>query len=456
MSKAFIFGVSMLMSSTVFSGAGEELTHFFNNLGFEGNITSPHAYETQAAGFVALGSVYTRNQVRTIQIAHVDVPGFRSGCGGIDIFAGGFSFIKADQIVNFMQSILSSGKGYALNLALETELPEIAHAMQYMHKFANDINGFSLNSCEQGENLSAALWPKNRAAHQKICEDLGTHSGAFSDWAMARHKCSTGGEIENQLNSAKSNPEYKERVLMNTNVVWEALQINQFLAADSKLAEMYMSISGTIVFNEKGALKTYPSLATNQDFVKALLYGGKLPSYVCKDVGQQANCLDLDVSGNQTIETIHGLVAQVQVIIEGIYNQIKTGTALTPIQVGLIEMTQPAVFQLIAANAAQNIGVQGSFELAQSVATDLLAQYLANSLDVIRASLAGKEIGGANEERLFKNLQIAQQFVEHFNGEARSRFNTALKTNELVRGNVKQALSALTPILRQAYAGDYQ
>ena len=88
------------------------------------------------------------------------------------------------------------------------------------------------------------------------------------------------------------------------------------------------------------------------------------------------------------------------------------------------------------------------------MATDLLAQYLANSLEVIRASIAGKELGAANEEKLFKSLQVAQAFVDHFNGESRSRFNAALKTNELVQANVKQAFNALNPMLKQAYNGD--
>lgn len=442
------------LSFVVWSDAGSDLNHFFNNLGFESNVTGSHSYETQAAGFSSLGSVYSRNQVRNIQLAHVDVPGFRAGCGGIDLFAGGFSYIKADQIVKFMQSILSSGAGYALNLALETELPEIAHSMQFMQKLASDINSTNFNSCEMGENLSAALWPKNRAEHQKICEDLGSHTGAFTDWAMARQQCSTGGLIEEKLKEAKNNPEYKDRVLVNTNVVWDALQANSFLASDPKLSEVYMSISGTLVFNAKGAIQTYPSLATNQDFIKALLYGGKLPSYVCQDSGKESRCLLINADGAEVIDTKHALVSQVQVILEGIYSNIKSGTALTAHQKGLIEMTQPAVFQLISANAQQNIGIQGSFELAQSVATDLLAQYLANSLEVIRASLAGKELGSQNEERLFKNLQVAQQFVERFNSESRERFNTALKTNALIRNNIKQALSSLTPMLRQAYEGN--
>jgi len=75
---------------------------------------------------------------------------------------------------------------------------------------------------------------------------------------------------------------------------------------------------------------------------------------------------------------------------------------------------------------------------------------------VIRASLAGRDIGNAHEEKLFKNLQVAQQFVDNFNSESRARFNAALTTNQLVQNNVKQALNALNPILRQSYTGGAQ
>jgi len=456
MIKFLMASMALLFSGITYATASSDLNHFFNNLGYSANVTGASSYESQAAGFASLGSVYARNQVRSIQIAHVDVPGFRSGCGGIDIFAGGFSFIKSEQIVSFMQNILSNGAGYALNLALETELPEIAHAMQYMQKLANDINGTNFNSCEMGENLTAAVYPKNRAAHQRLCEDIGRNRNVYTDWAEARHKCSTGGEIEKRLEQAKTDSEYKDRVLLDTNVVWDALQLNEFIKSDSSLSEVYMSISGTLVFDYKGGMQTYPSLATNQDFVKALLYGGKLPSYQCKDNGTPKKCVDINVKGSQVIASHDALVFQVQTILQGVYENIKSGTALTPQQKGLIELTQPSVFQLISASAQQNIGIQSSYELAQSVATDLLAQYLANSLEVIRASLAGKDLGSTNEEKLFKSVQVAQQFVDNFNAETRARFNSALTTNQLVQNNVKQALSALTPILRQSYTGGAQ
>lgn len=452
---AFLLALTLITSIAV-ADTGQDLNDFFNQMGFASNVTDAHAYQTQAAGFAALGSVYARNQVRNIQIMHVDVPGFRSGCGGIDLFAGGASFINHDQIVKFMQSILSSGAGYALNLALETELPEIAHSMQFMQKLANEINTNNFNSCELGESAVGSLWSKNRAANQQICEDIGTHSGDFGDWARARHACSTGGEMDNQLQKAKENTEYKERVLFSTNVVWDALQANSFLASDAKLAEAYMSISGTLVFDKQGAMTAYPSLANNQDFIKSLLYGGQLPTYRCADSSKPLHCLTVSLSkeSNQTISASHGLVLQVEQELHSIYDHIKSGTALSNQQKGFIEMTQPAVFSLISTNAQQGIGIQGLYVLSQSVATDLLAQYLTNSLEVIRASIAAKQLGAGFDEKVLTNLQIAQQVVDHFGAESRARFNQAMKTNELIQKNASIAVNALTPLLKSAYQGE--
>ena len=455
MLKKAILASYIFVASSCYSSAGSELNHFFNGLGIASNTTGSHAYQTQSAGFASFGSIFARNQVRNIQIAHIDVPSFRSGCGGIDITAGGFSFIKAGQITQFMQNILTSGAGYALNLALETELPEIAKSMQFMQKLAADMNSNNLNSCELGESLVGGMWSKNRKYNQQICQDLGNHTGIFRDWAEARQECSTGGKTADMLAKAKQNKEYKDKVLVSTNVVWDSLQHNDFLKADSELAEVYMSISGTIVFDKHGAIKTYPSLLTNKDFIKALMYGGKLPVYKCKDSGKDSACLNVSYSqdGYQTISNKESLVFLVQEVIQGVYQNIRDEVALTPKQTGIINMTQTNVFKLISANAQQGIGIQGSFELSQSIAADLISQYLTNSLEIIRTSLAGKDLGKENEERLFKNIQKAQLYAKSFSSEARESFNQALKTNQLIQNNVKQALSALTPMLRNSYKG---
>ncbi|MDA7742527.1 conjugal transfer protein TraH, partial [Francisellaceae bacterium] len=353
--------------SSGFADSNSDLQTYFNGLGFQGHANSPSTYNSQAAGYATLGSIYERNRVRDIQIMHIDVPGFRSGCGGIDMFAGAFSFISADAIVKFMQSVLSSAAGYALNLALEVELPEVAHALQYMQSIANKINSSNFNSCEMGEDLVGGLWPKNRASQQQVCQDIGTHDGAFSDWAKSRQGCGTGSDTSDQLDKAKKDPAYKYRVYKNTNIIWDrVVERNDFLSKDEKLGELYMSISGTLVFDKEGAISTYPSKVTDSDFIKSMLYGGELPTYECKD-SKGSSCIDVGYSASsfQTITESGALVNQVKKLLSDIYTKLRNDQKLTDEEIGLIHLTQSPVFTVISVNAQEGLGIQGLDTFAQ-------------------------------------------------------------------------------------------
>lgn len=454
MRSLFLAG-TLFLSVLAHANVSSELNGFVKNLGITSNVTGSSTYETQAAGMVSFGSINARNQVRSFQVMHMDTPSLRSGCGGIDIIAGGFSIIKAKELIENFQSVLSAGAGYAFNLALETELPTIAHALQFMQSLEQRINDTNMNTCAIGESLVGGMWPKNRAAQQQICQDLSKYKGEVSDWAQARQECSTGGKLDEYMEMAKNDKEYKDRVLSDTNVIWDVLRKHSFLARDNHLAEAYMSMSGTIVFDKKGAMSTYPSLLRNRDFIKALLYGGKLPIYQCVDIGADSHCLNIKNSGqaSQTIKPSDALVTQIQTQLEGIYNHIKEDTALDEGQKGLISMTQPSVFRMISANAEQGIGLQGGYELAQNMAVELLQQFLGESLNIVQQSLAGKDLGKENQEIIIRSIERSQQYVSDFGKETREKFNSALMTNKLIQENVKQSMLLLAPVLRQNYKG---
>src|SRR5579871_5542684 len=108
-----------------YASISNDLNSYFNQLGFSSNVTAPHAYNGQRAGYYTPGSLFVRNQVRDIQLVHMETPTYRSGCGGIDIYTGGISIINKDEIVNGLQNILSSGGSYAMTLALEEMSPMI-------------------------------------------------------------------------------------------------------------------------------------------------------------------------------------------------------------------------------------------------------------------------------------------------------------------------------------------
>ena len=441
-----LFGLAALFFSLSLqaSSAGNELKHIFSKMGFSTNISNVSTYQTQAAGYVAFGSAYARDEVRNIQVMHVDTPLFRSGCGGIDIFAGGFSFITSDELVKFMKNILSNGGGYALNLALETELPEMARSMQYMQDIATKINNFNMGSCENAESLVQGLWPRRRLAHQKICEDIGMNNSKFSDWAAAKNGCSTGSSFDELIEAGQKDPKYKDRIFINKNVVWDVITSNKFLNDDKKLAEVYLSISGTVVFDKNSATRSYPSLATNRNFIKAILYGGKLPAYQCKD-SDSDKCLNVDYSDEsyQEISENESLVFQVQEHLEDMYNHILTDTPLSDVEQGLIAVSNTEVFSLVSSNAQLGVGVQSAHVLAETIACEILSQYLANALGIIRNSLAGKEIEPETQKQLYSNIARVQGFVSEFENGARAQFNQAIQTNQLIGANVKTAMSQL-------------
>ena len=197
-----------------------DLNSFFDGMGFSNNTTAPNAYQSQEAGYYSGGSLFARDSVRDTQIASIDLPSFKSGCGGIDLFTGGFSFVNSDQLVNAMQNIINNAVGYSFNLALESATPEIANVMKYMNTLSNDINRANINSCETAAGLVGAAWPKTHVAQQQVCQDIGSSNGLFTDWAAAREGCGAGGDMTSTLDSAKNNPQYQGMLLNSGNIAW--------------------------------------------------------------------------------------------------------------------------------------------------------------------------------------------------------------------------------------------
>ena len=87
------------------------------------NTTGPTAFEGQASGHWTLGNLYLRAPVQSERIATVNLPSFRAGCGGIDAFAGSFSFIDSDQLVAFARGIAQNATGVRVRVGAGNHLP---------------------------------------------------------------------------------------------------------------------------------------------------------------------------------------------------------------------------------------------------------------------------------------------------------------------------------------------
>ena len=204
-----------------------EMTNFWRGVAV--NTTGPTAFQGQASGHWTLGNLYLRAPVRSEQIATVSLPNFRAGCGGIDAFAGAFSFINSDQLIAFGRAVAQNAAGFAFELALETISPVIAETMAKLRALAQWVNDRNLNSCETAQALVGAVWSKNDRSSAAICAAIGTSQGIFSDYAAAKHGCGSDGKRNSTLASASG--AMADQVPVNVNYAWKATRSSSFSRA---------------------------------------------------------------------------------------------------------------------------------------------------------------------------------------------------------------------------------
>ncbi|PWY53810.1 conjugal transfer protein TraH, partial [Legionella qingyii] len=239
MNKLMVSLVLLSVVSMTRASVSTDLDNFFNGIGYASNVTSPAAFESQAAGFFGGGSLYARNQVRQYQLVQLDLPSYRAGCGGIDLFTGSMSFLSEQKLVDLGKSVMTNAGAYAVDVMLASTVPELKQVRDYLQQLEQMANQASINSCQLSQNMVGGVWPKTAESQQKICKDQAAmgKEGLFSDYVKARMACSGSG-FDNVMNKASQDPERKKQVVLNKNLVWSLLQAKSFLNSDQELSEM--------------------------------------------------------------------------------------------------------------------------------------------------------------------------------------------------------------------------
>lgn len=380
--------------SSVFASVESDLDAFFDRLGFATDTQDQKAYQAQQAGFYSGGRLFGCNSGRGVQLVHMDLPSFKSGCGNIDLFYGGVSFIKADQLVAMMKNILNSAGSYAFNLALETVTPEIANTLKYIQELANKVNQTNINTCETASALVGSIWPRTNVAEHHVCADVGTSGtiNMFSDYAEARQGCGAGNRMSETIAKAKSSSSYKKMVIDNTNLAWQAIMQNDLAKGDYEFAELLMSLSGSIIVRKNGsgddAANTFtllPSLATDESLIKTLLYGGSAKIYKCDEMQNCTQPYIADISINSN----HALESRVIAILNTMADKIIADKHLEPIEIGLLQASHFPLYKLLHAQLAftKNRSILDLSQYGVVIASDLLFHYLNSNLALVKQGI---------------------------------------------------------------------
>lgn len=245
--------VSLVLSSNAVLADTADLKSFFTDAGGFANVTSPQEFKGQTMNTYAGGGMSLRVPTRNYQVAAIAPPNLSVGCGGIDIFAGSFSFINADQLVNLFQNIGNNAKGAIFSLAIKQISPQLGGVMDYIQDIAQKMNALNVNSCQAAEGIvNAAFGTESRRQDDKTLKTFGANvSGLLDDFTDGFTKIDKNitkrKEIQDSINTSTDpkNDRYKK---IDQNIVWRALSntTKNGNAIDNMTKRMAMSLFGTV------------------------------------------------------------------------------------------------------------------------------------------------------------------------------------------------------------------
>ncbi|MBP9776437.1 MAG: conjugal transfer protein TraH [Alphaproteobacteria bacterium] len=414
--KNALITLIIAQGANLYAPIAQDLMAFFKSAGMASNVTAPGAYRDQSAGYYTGGSIMARTGSRNAQLATVQMPGFRAGCGGIDLWTGGFSHIRADAMVEMMRNIGSSAASYAFMLAVQTVSPQIYNIMNELNALATQINQTNINSCEAAATMLGGIWPQSDQASKYLCQAMGTEEkfGKFSDYAAARHGCGAKGDRGGILNKINQDPRFKDMLVGEFNLAWKAIQTNAFLSTDQELAQLFLTLVGSIIARqseESFEILTLPGHADRDDVLNGLLNGGNTPIYRCDD----GKCLR-PVMQHINLPESHALFKKTHFILESLIEKIYADTEPTAEEKDFLNSTRLPVYKMLNVSTAFRKGYApiDVHQYAELIALDILYKYVIEVIDIVHDSVAqlkSIQVDDAHMDRFLNQLRHARERI---------------------------------------------
>lgn len=250
--------VGSMISSHVSAGAlDNSIQDMFTN------ITTPGSIADNIRGAWYGGSAYVRTPNMVISPIQVDLPRFSAGCGGIDATLGAFSWISADKLMQFARKIIQQAVPVAFDQALAAFSPTLHQILSKFQTLAQNMNNFSMNSCQLATGLVDSLKDPVAAAQTTgtaIGGLFGATSGIAQDFTegFKNFMEKPSQFFTDMLDRAKTTSAGKTKTEFQNigNITWNALNDKQFelgnnfyIDADPEVSkQIIMSLLGSQVF----------------------------------------------------------------------------------------------------------------------------------------------------------------------------------------------------------------
>jgi hypothetical protein len=350
---------------------------------------SAGVYKTSRGTHFYAGNITTRiHQPNTPDLVGFSAPSVKAGCGGIDFYAGSFSLISGDEVVQMARGIAQGAAPYFFNLAISSICAGCGAAMQDLSNRLNELNQFAKASCQQFyKGLDEATGWSDAAAKNLAIQPIkyDEDRGLGKSWvdtvmnAIASKEPSAGAK-----ESITGNLTYN---LLTAMLGPTELTDTTFFSSKEGLKQTLMALIGTGIASYKptsnGSSEEYvlDSIPSNIDPLRLILAdtGTADPNYsfdridCSQDVTTDPKCVNVSI----VKETMLPLEAQYMALLsgtDGIFRKLQrkqsfdTGTPTGAAQIEFMKSVDfPYVYLAINAEADGNIDTYSRY-IAQRAA----------------------------------------------------------------------------------------
>lgn len=359
----------------------------FDDLGAVGNVTAPQAFKGQTLNTYTGGSVFIRTPTKTYQMAAINLPSIKAGCGGIDLFGGSFSHISSAELKNMLKNITSALPGVIFQMMLKSVEPLFGTTVEWFKDIESFVNRANISSCEAATALAGTVMGKAGFDSTKACERAAGALGSLGlDAEAARDRCRSAGNVNATLNSASVDPNLKEIVPFTGNLVWAALK--KLTHLDNGERELIMSITGTTLYSRAldGSPEPKPVPPTIRSLTDVLY--GNVDGGAAIATGQVRvkllRCQNSDCSNvYESQEVMQSLTERVRTIMHSLSDKIATRSgAPTTTEINFVNRVPAPVYRLLSSSNAINnpsIATPKIEQYAQYVAVEFAYSMLAKA-----------------------------------------------------------------------------
>ncbi len=121
-------------------------------------VTGSGYYQGDTRGYFTGGGFNARWSQGSEYPVTISPPRLKFGCGGIDAYMGGFSFLSdPNYLQKKLEAVLANASAVAFDMALQVLAEQAATSIKSLTSMADKLNSLQLDSCGLGKDLVATI-----------------------------------------------------------------------------------------------------------------------------------------------------------------------------------------------------------------------------------------------------------------------------------------------------------